>query len=131
MQGRRFGMDQMKSCVIEDVESLLNTRCKIFSVPDAYKEVNDSLLGYGIKDFTSQNPKDLSVRQELRSGIEKTIKQFEPRLEKLSVILEESKQNKRNLVFRISAMLEMGPVVEQVVFDTFFDVNSGKYSVST
>lgn len=131
MQDRHFGIEQMKKCVIRDVENLLNTRCQIFSVPDAYKEANDSLLGYGIKDFTSQNPRDSFVRQELRSGIEKAIKQFEPRLENLSVILEESKQSKRDLVFRINALLVVDPAVEQVTFDTFFDINSGEYSVST
>ena len=131
MQDRHFGIEQMKKCVIRDVENLLNTRCQIFSVPDAYKEVYDSVFVYGIRDFTSQNPRDSFVRQELRSGIEKAIKQFEPRLENISVILEDSKQSKRNLVFRINALLVVPPSVEQVTFDTFFDINSGEYSVST
>ncbi len=129
MQDRHFGIEQMKKCVIRDVENLLNTRCQIFSV-EAYKEVNNSILVYGLKDFTSHNPRDSFVRQELRSGIEKAIKQFEPRLENISVILEDSKQNKRDIAFRINALLVAHPAVEQVTFDTYFNINSGKYSIS-
>jgi len=131
MQRQHFSIEDMKKCVIRDVENLLNTRGQIFSIPDAYKETKDSLLSYGIKDFTSQNPRSSFVRQELRSDIENAIKQFEPRLENLSVILEESKQGKRELVFRINALLVADPAVEQISFDTYFDMNNGEYRVST
>ncbi len=129
-QHHEFNLAQMKRCVIRDVENLLNTRGQLFSVPDAFKEVNDSLIVYGIRDFTSQNPADSFVRQELRSSIEKTIKQFEPRLENLSVTLGETKKSKRDIVFRINALLVVHPAVEQVTFDTYFDINNGEYSVT-
>ncbi len=131
MQRQHFSIEDMKKCIIRDVENLLNTRGQIFLIPDANKESRDSLLSYGIKDFTSQNPRSSFVRQELRADIENSIKQFEPRLKNLSVILEESKQSKRELMFRINALLVADPAVEQVSFDTYFDMNNGEYRVST
>lgn len=130
MQHRHVSVEEMKKYVFRDVENLLNTRRKILPVPDAYKEVNSSLFVYGIRDFTSQNPRGEFLRQELRSDIEKTILQFEPRLQNLSVILEESEQSKQGIIFRINALMVVEPEVEQVTFDTVLDINTGKYIVS-
>lgn len=130
IQHRHVSVEEMKKYVFRDVENLLNTRRKILPVPDAHKEVNSSLFVYGIRDFTSQDPRGEFLRQELRSDIEKTILQFEPRLQNLSVLLEESEQSERGIIFRISALMVVEPEVEQVTFDTVLDINTGKYIVS-
>lgn len=130
MQHRHVSVEEMKRYVFRDIENLLNTRRQIYLVPDAYGEVNNSLFVYGIRDFTSQNPRSEFLRQELRSDIEKTILQFEPRLQSLSVLLEESEQSKQGIIFRINALMVVEPEVEQVTFDTVLDINTGKYIVS-
>ena len=130
MQHRHVSIEEMKKYVFRDVENLLNTRRQIFHVPDAYVEVNNSLFVYGIRDFTSQNPSSELLRQELRSDLEKTILQFEPRLQSLSVLLEESKESEKGIIFRINAVMVVEPEAEQVTFDTVLDINTGEYTVS-
>lgn len=121
---------QIMDSVIRDLENLLNTRRQILILPVEYSQVNDSLFVYGLQDFTSKNPGSPFVKQRLRQDIEKTISRFEPRLKNVSVHLETTAQNKRNLRFRIKGLLVVEPVAEPVTFDTYFDVNKGEYIIS-
>lgn len=130
VQYRLLSIGQIKASVIRDLESLLNTRRQILTPPVAYREVNNSLFVYGLRDFTAQNPKSVSVRQQLRQDVEKTISRFEPRLKNVTVHLETPTGKERNLRFRISGLLVVEPVAEPVTFDTYFDVNRGQYVIS-
>src|SRR5512137_3042676 len=69
-----------KQSVVKDLENLLNTRRKIFPVPEEFWEVNNSLFVYGLPDFSSLNPKNPQVKQMLRRDIEQTVAMFERRL---------------------------------------------------
>ena len=130
VQYRLLSIGQIKASVVRDLENLLNTRRYIFSPPIAYREVNNSLFVYGLRDFTAQSPKSVSVRQQLRQDVEKTISRFEPRLKNVTVHLETPTEKERNLRFRISGLLVVEPVAEPVTFDTYFDVNRGEYVIS-
>lgn len=130
VQYRLLSVSQIKASVIRDLENLLNTRRSAWTLPPAYKEVNDSLFTYGLKDYTSQNPRSPAARNQLRLDIEKTISRFEPRLQNLTVHLETHAPSERNLRFRITAMMVVEPVAEPVTFDTYFDVNRGEYIIS-
>jgi len=130
VQYRLVSIGQIKASVIRDLENLLNTRRQILILPVEYSQVNDSLFVYGLQDFTSKNPGSPFVRQQLRQDIEKTISRFEPRLKNVSVHLETTVQNKRNLRFRIKGLLVVEPVAEPVTFDTYFNVNKGEYIIS-
>ena len=130
VQYRLLSIGQIKASVIRDLENLLNTRRQILAPPVAYREVNNSLFVYGLRDFTAQSPKSVSVRQQLRQDIEKTISRFEPRLKNVSIHLETPTQKERNLRFRISGLLVVEPVAEPVTFDTYFDANRGEYVIS-
>lgn len=130
VQYRLLSIGQVKASVIRDLENLLNTRRQILPPPSQYREVNNSLFVYGLRDFTSQNPKSVSVRQQLRQDVEKTISRFEPRLKNVTVHLETPTERERNLRFRISGVLVVEPLAEPVTFDTYFDVNRGQYVIS-
>ncbi len=130
VQYRLINIGQIKASVARDLENLLNTKRYILVPPVAYGEVNKSLLVYGLKDFTSQNPRSLPVRQQLRQDIEITLSRFEPRLRNVTVNLEPPTPNERNLRFRISGLLVVEPAAEPVTFDTYFDVNRGDYVIS-
>ena len=129
VQRRLIDIRQVKAVVIRDLENLLNTRRQILSVPASYKEVNNSVFMYGLGDFTSENPKNSSVRQRLRQDVEKAIARFEPRLKNVTVRLEDEGEKGRNLRFRISGMLVVEPETEPVSFDTYFDTNRGEYVI--
>lgn len=130
VQRRLLNFEQGKASVIRDLENLLNTKRQILPVPAAYKEVNNSLFVYGLRDFTSQNPKSLPVKQKLRQDIEKTISRFEPRLRNVTVQVDLPTQNERNIRFRIIGLLVLDPLAEPITFDTYFDINRGEYIIS-
>ena len=129
VQRRLLDIRQIKAVVVRDLENLLNTRRRILSVPASYKEINNSVFMYGLGDFTSENPKNSSVRQRLRQDVEKAIARFEPRLKNVTVRLEEDIEKERNLRFRISGLLVVEPETEPVSFDTYFDTNRGEYVI--
>lgn len=130
VQQRTFNLRQIKGAVVRDLENLLNTRRHILSPPAALTELNSSLLVYGLGDFTSQNPRSPTVKQQLRQDIERTISKFEPRLRNVMVQFESPNPNDRNLRFRISAVLVVDPIIEPVTFDTVFDINRSQVIIS-
>lgn len=125
VQNRMQGIEPIKKSVIQHLERLLNTRRLIEEPAAELRELNKSLLLYGLKDFTAENPNSIIVRQQLRQDIEKTLVKFEPRLKNVRVHLETGEQNLRKLRFRITAVLHVEPLSEPVAFDTFFDMNRG------
>ena len=112
------------------MENLLNTRRKIFPVPEEFREVNNSLFVYGLPDFSSLNPRSPQVKQMLRRDVEQTIAKFEPRLKNIKVKLEMSDKMAQKIHFRITGILHMEPLSEPVTFDTYFDINKGNYAIS-
>jgi type VI secretion system protein ImpF len=130
VQYRLLGFGQIKAAVTRDLEYLLNTRRNIMVPPDAFEELNKSLFVYGLQDYTAQNPRSPTAKQQLRLDVERTIARFEPRLRNVTVHLEAPGPNERVLKFRISALLVIDPVAEPVTFDTYFDVNRGEYIIS-
>jgi type VI secretion system protein ImpF len=125
----RFSIGQIRDTVARDLENLLNARRSILVPPVSYREVNNSLFVYGLPDYTSRNPGNVSVRSQLRLEIEKTISRFEPRLKNVAVHIDTRTGNSRDLGFRITAVLVVNPITEPVTFDTSFDLNRSKYSI--
>ena len=129
VQRKSLSFEQGKAAVIRDLESLLNTKSQIREVLPAYREVNNSLFVYGLRDFTSQNPKSIAIRQQLRQDILKTISLFEPRVKNVTVRTETPTEKERNLTFRISGLLILDPMTEPITFDTYLDINRGEYTI--
>lgn len=130
VQNRVYSIAQIKASVVRDLENLLNTRRNILSFPVEYRELNSSLFVYGLRDFTSKDPRSPSVKQQLRIDVEKTIARFEPRLKNVTVHTEATDKTERNIRFRITGLLFADPVTEPVSFDTYFDINRGEYVIS-
>ncbi len=129
-QYRVVSEQQILDSVFRDLENLLNTRCSPIKLPAAFNRLKGSLIRYGLKDSTVENPESALVRQKLCKEIEKTISLFEPRLKKPVVRVETRGGKKRELFFRISGILVVEPLAEPVSFDTFFDINRGQYVIS-
>ena len=121
---------QILNSVIRDIENLLNTRCSPIDIPVPFKTLKNSLIRYGISDFSVENPGTSQVRQKLCREIETALSVFEPRLKQPMVRVERETQKTRKLFFRISGILVMEPLSEPVSFDTFFDLNRGQYVIS-
>jgi type VI secretion system protein ImpF len=87
-----------------------------------------SPVGYGISDFAAGAFNDPQQREQLRAGIEQTIRRFEPRLGRIRVALADG-QNTLEPVLRlhIEALLRVEPAPEPIAFDTL--VNSATAEV--
>ena len=125
-----FSIRQIKDSVSRDLENLLNTRRNILVPPASCQEVNSSLFVYGLPDFTSKNPGNVSVRAQLRMEIEKTLARFEPRLKNITVHIDSPAGSNRDLKFRITGILVVDPISEPVAFDTNYDLTRSKYTIT-
>ena len=129
VQYRLTDFGRVKAMVIRDIENLLNSKSTISPPPPAYRELNKSVYIYGLKDFTSLNPKSPSVRQQLGQEIKNKILQFEPRLRNVTVTIEAPAEGERTVRFKIAGLLVLDPLAEPVAFDTYFDITRGDYSI--
>lgn len=130
VQYRLTNFGQVKASVIRDLENLLNTKNFASLLSPAYRELDNSLLVYGLPDFTSNDPKSMSMRHLLRQAVEKAITRFEPRLRNVTVVpIDPPATEKRTLRIKITGLLIVDPVAEPVIFDTYLDVNRGEYLI--
>jgi len=129
VQNRLADYRQLMASVRRDLENLLNTKNFVSSLAGQYKELQNSLFVYGLPDFTAQNPKSPSVRDQLRQEVEMAISRFEPRITNVMVISETDAHDYRTLGFRITGLLMVDPMPEPITFDTRFDINKGEYTI--
>src|SRR5581483_4888487 len=78
-----------RAALCRDLTALLNRRRAEEDFDPEFEQSNQSLLTYGIADFTSFNLKNGVEQQRVRVSIERAIRQFEPRLSHVIVTMEE------------------------------------------
>jgi type VI secretion system protein ImpF len=129
LQYRLTDFGRVKALVIRDLENLLNTKSIVTPPARAYKELNKSLYVYGLKDFTAQNPKSPSVRQQLREELRSKISQFEPRLKNVTVGIDAPTEGDMTVRFKITGLLVLDPIAEPIAFDTLLDITRSEYTI--
>jgi len=129
-QYRRLDLKTAMSRVVRDLENLLNCRREITPIPDAFKAIDQSVVVYGLKDYTAESPNDPVALQMIRKDVEATIDKFEPRLKNVTVQLVTGDESERKLSFRVSGLLVVDPIREPVTFDTIFDPSRKEYVIS-
>jgi len=120
-----------RNAVLRDVEWLLNTRRTNVSIPDSLPELQASAFAFGLPDLSSLSADDRETRLALVRQIERTVRQFEPRLTDVRVSLAPGDEAERRIHFTIEALLKMEPNPERVVFDTVMEITNGDFSVSS
>lgn len=103
--------DTPAECLSENIrvnlENLLNTRRPFLSFNPRYKELEQSIINYGIDDFSSIWLDSSGGYVQFCQHLQRTISLFESRLKNVSVTLEEDpKQLVRSLKLRIKAELQ-------------------------
>ena len=117
--------DDFRSAIRRDLERMLNTRWRCVGAPAELKELDVSLINYGLPDCTAGVG---SGREELRRTIERAIQKFEPRFRRVTVkLMSNSDAADRTLRFRIDAVLH--ETSEQVVFDSALETSTAAFSV--
>lgn len=113
---------ELRRSVKRDLENLLNTRFRMQSPPDDLKEVEFSILNYGLPDLATVNIADIEKKRAFTKNLEKTLRTFEPRFKSVKVIHIDNKDNTdRTLRFRIDATLHADPAPEVIIFDSVLD----------
>jgi type VI secretion system protein ImpF len=121
---------QLKRTVTRDLEALLNTRQEqLTALPAACREVQRSLLTYGLPDFTAWSLLSPIHRQRIRHALEQAIAACEPRLTRVQVTLEPPREYERVVRFRIEALLRVEPAPEPVTFDAVLQLHTLEYVV--
>jgi type VI secretion system protein ImpF len=120
----------LKRSVARDLEAMLNSRQETLGdLPEDLVELRRSLLVYGLPDFTAFSLLGTRDRVRIRRALEDVIVAFEPRLERVRVVLEDSQPNERVLRFRVDGWLRVEPAPEPVTFDTLLQLNTRDYVV--
>lgn len=121
-KNRHQQMKALHNSVRRDLQNLLNTRYRIVAPPEEFKQLENSLLNYGLPDLATVNISDIEKRRNFTRLLEKILRDYEPRFKAVKVILQDNKdKTDRTLKFRIDATLYADPAPELVVFDSVLD----------
>ena len=120
---------ELEEAVRRDVQDLLNTRrTAIDGFPDD-AELSRSLLTFGLPELSSFNPTVPDQRKSLQDIIERTIRQFEPRLMQVRVTSMSADASGRGLRMSVEALLKVSPAPLPITFDTLVKPGSGEWQV--
>ena len=121
---------EVKASLCEDLAALLNTRRAENDFDSSYEQAANSLLTFGVADFTPYNLRNAVEQERVRHSIERAIRLFEPRLSRVTVTLDEPDPLKPVLRFQISALLRTEAPGQAVLFDVTLHRESRRVAVS-
>ncbi len=122
---------ELRRAVRRDLEALLNTRQRCISAPANLTELQTSFVNYGIPDFSGLNLTTEAQRETFRATIEGIIRRYEPRFQKVRVVLLENVDAlDRTLRFRIEALIYADPAPEPLVFDSYLEPVTHSFAVT-
>jgi type VI secretion system protein ImpF len=121
-KNRHQHLRELRNSVKRDLENLLNTRYRMIEPPEEYKQLEVSLLNYGLPDLATVNIADIEKKKAFTKNLEKILRDYEPRFKSVKVHHVDNKDNTdRTLRFRIDATLYADPAPEIVIFDSILD----------
>lgn len=116
--------------VCRDLTGLLNTRRATQDFDSAFDEAANSVLTFGVADFTSFNLTNAEDQERVRCSMERAIRQFEPRLASVSVSIDEVRETRPILQFHIDAVLKTGSQREPIGLSASLARDSRRIAVS-
>jgi type VI secretion system protein ImpF len=120
----------LKISVRRDLINLLNTRYRMKSPPEHYKNLEKSLVDYGLPDLATVNVVNIEKKRIFVKKLEEILSKYEPRFKSVKVkYIENKDKDDRSLRFRIDAMLYADPAPEIIVFDSVLDPVDRKVTV--
>ncbi len=126
---RAQSINFLRDNIKRNLEWLLNTRRPPIAGIENYPLARHTVLYYGLLDLNSLNLTSNDGQLRLQQVIAEMIERSEPRLREVQVRLEEGDPQRKRLLFRIGAHMQMKPLPEEIVFDTILDLTTGKYLV--
>jgi type VI secretion system protein ImpF len=123
-------MNELRDSVQRDLNNLLNSRVRFISPAKDLKDVQDTVINYGLPDLTSQELSSEQGKREFAAWVERSIKRFEPRFKRVVVTPVATKNNPGGLKFRVDAVLYADPAPEDVSFDSIINPLTQTISLS-
>jgi len=120
---------EFKAGLCRDLTALLNTRRALQDFDPVFEQATDSLLSFGITDFTSYNLRNSLEQDRVRLSMERAIRQFEPRLTQVEVLLIPVDTSRPVLQFQITAGMRMQAAESPVVLDATLQRDSRRVNV--
>lgn len=109
-------MRRYKLSLRRDLENLLNTKQPPFMSAGHHGPLEQTMLGYGMTDLSTEDFASAAVRDRLRRVVLKCLRDHEPRLTEVEVEADESPTS-RGVRFRITAVTRLADSSELVVYD--------------
>lgn len=122
----------LRQSIQRDLESLLNTRWRCKSWPPRMDELEQSVVNYGIPDFTGASFDNPMSQRDFRMIIMSAIKRFEPRLHNVKVSLMSGGaggDETRTLRFRIEASVQGTEGWQNVAYETLMNPTDATFTV--
>jgi type VI secretion system protein ImpF len=122
---------QLKEDVFDNIEMLFFSRSHAASGEVGNDtEVENSVLGFGIRDFCGKTVSD-DYKEELRRHIKRQIRIFEPRLAPSSIVVDFVQERDGSILeFVISGTIQAKEVTEEFKFLSSLNLESGTASLS-
>ena len=120
---------ELEEAVRRDLQDLLNTRRTAIDGFPEDVELSRSLLTFGLPELSGFNPTVPDQRKSLQEIIERTIRQFEPRLMNVRVTSISSDASGRGMRMCVEALLKVSPAPLPITFDTLVKSGSGEWQV--
>ncbi len=123
---REQDLREFELTVLRDVESLLNSRQTRPDLSEAFQQASQSILKYGLPDFTSAMAGSRDDYEQIRQAVELALEHFEPRLREVHVTVHDPENTgDRKLQLHIEAVLWVEPEPQPITFDTIVHTQSG------
>lgn len=108
-----------RQSIRRDLEALLNSRLNWNTWPEWYTELDCSLFGYGLPDFSAMPLSSRDGRDKLCGIVEQAIRRFEPRFIVVSVkTINDEQPLDRILRLRIRAICQTDDNQIEMTFDS-------------
>jgi type VI secretion system protein ImpF len=129
-RSRAQALRDLKQAVRRDLENLLNTRHNWLNWAPVLKELDQSLMNYGLADVTGTGLSSAREREEFCRTLQNILRRYEPRFKSVTVrLLSNAAPLDRTLRFRIDALLRVEPTPEPIVFDSMLEPASAMFVV--
>jgi type VI secretion system protein ImpF len=129
-RSRHQSLRMLKASLLRDLSALLNTKRCEMQTSEEFLELNNSILAFGLPDFTSFSLRNPVEQSRLRREVESCIRKFEPRLTSVTVHLEPRGEFDSAVHFRVDAQLRIEPEPEPVTFDTVLEADTCHFVIA-